>query len=108
MKYYRFALEDLGYMAPIAGIDPLPEIWGLSNKDEETFVHKGISGYPNSGEILTEKPDAVLVMFEDNAEVPEGGVLIDDLLHVLVIEFGWSDDTQLGEDGRPVTAEVKA
>lgn len=31
---------------PVAGIDPLPEIWGLSNRDEERFEHKGYQGYP--------------------------------------------------------------
>lgn len=107
MKYYRFVLVDLGYMAPVAGIDPLPEIWGLSNKNEETFVHKGFSGYPGSGEIITEKTGTVLVAFADAAEVPEEGVLVDDPLHELIVEFGWPDDTTIGDDGKPVAPVFK-
>ena len=48
MQHAEYILIDHGYRAPEAGIDPIPEIWGLSNQGEERFEHKGITGYPTT------------------------------------------------------------
>ena len=101
MIYAEFQLNNLGYIAPIAGIDPLPEIWGLSNEGEEKFEHKGVVGYPTTHSWMIERDSKVLALFDEypdmgGIEVPETEVLAK-----LINEYGFSPNTTLGSDGKP-------
>ena len=105
MIYTQYTLTDLGYRAPVAGIDPLPEIWGLSNRDEERFEHKGFQGYPQTHAWMAEHDGRVLAAFE--AEQDAGGVPVpaEDVPSLLMADYGWPAGTALGADGLPVAVE---
>lgn len=107
MQYAQYNLIDLGYCATVAGIDPLPEIWGLSNQGEESFEHKGITGYPVSHTWMTEKGGKVLALFDGSPD--EGGVEVAeaDVIAKLMADYGYPAETTLGADGKPVTPETQ-
>jgi len=104
MKYAQYTLTDLGYRAPVAGIDPLPEIWGLSNKDEERFEHKGFAGYPTTHVWMAEHGGRVLAAFE--AEPDAGGTPVpaEDVPALLMADYGWPEGSRL-VDGIPTWPE---
>jgi hypothetical protein len=105
MIYAQYTLTDLGYRAPLAGIDPLPEIWGLSNRDEEVFEHKGYQGYPDSHVWMAEHEGRVLAAFDGELDAGGTPVPAEDVPALLIADYGWPAGTTLGADGLPVAAE---
>lgn len=106
MPYSEYVLTDVGYRAPVAGIDPLPEIWGLSNTDEEAFEHSGTTGYPTTHSWIFERDGKALAMFDGSPD--EGGVEIADadVLVKLIADYGFPPETVVGDDGLPVVPEA--
>ncbi len=105
MKYAQYTLTDLGYRAPVAGIDPLPEIWGLSNRDEERFEHKGFAGYPATHVWMTEHGGRVLAAFEGEPDAGGTEIAAADVVALLEAEYGWPQGSRL-VDGIPTGPEA--
>lgn len=105
MSCFEYLLTDMEYFAPDAGIDPLPEIWGLSNVGDEKFEHKGITGYPITHSWMIEKGGKVLALFEGSPD--EGGTEIPEaeVVAKLIADYGFPQGTTMGADGLPVVPE---
>ncbi len=106
--WIEYEIEDKGFFAPsVPGVNPLPEISGLSNQGDEQFFHKGFSGYPTKHTWMAELSGIkVLALFDD--EPDEGGVEIAeaDVLAKLKADYGFPQETAMGHDGLPVVPEI--
>ena len=109
MNYAEYPLMDRGFHVEALGGPG--DIEGLTNMvvdgDDQRFWHLGIEGYPQGALCCLDAPGQVktktLAIFEDGAELPEGGTEIAaaDVVALLVSEYGWPEGTQL-VDGVPV------
>ncbi|MBU1040285.1 MAG: hypothetical protein KKF77_04205 [Proteobacteria bacterium] len=107
MQYTEFDLTDLGYVDGEG--KPLASIAGRDNQTDP-FRHLGYEGYPAAAVRCIDVPGDIktktLAILPDGEPLPEDGtvVLVDDVVDLLVAEYGWPEGTTLAE-GIPVEPE---
>lgn len=113
MKFAEYPLTDHGFYVEALGGPG--EIWGLDNmrttdedgfEDDQRFRHLGVSGAPEGALRCIDAPrltkTKTLAIFEDGAELPQGGTEIAaaDVVALLEAEYGWPEGSRL-VDGMP-------
>ena len=104
LQLKEFDITDLGFASP-DGYD-LPEIWGLDNRGDQRFYHKGFTGHPDLSDAVvyssTELVGKLIVLFTGYIV---GGTARDaaDVLNIFVNEYGLPDDSYIDKDGRVCT-----
>jgi len=121
MQYAEFTITDSGYSLVSGDVNPLGEIWGLSNtmgtdpdtgeEYDERFAHNGYEGYPDGAAWLVEQrndigPVKVLAAFDGDA--PDGGTTVaeEDVAALLISDYGWPEGVTLQGAALPVVQEV--
>lgn len=122
IEYAEYNVFDNGFGLVSGEVSPLGEIWGLSNRlitdpdtgeqYDERFTHLGYTGYPEGAAWLVEQRDGTgpvkcLAAFEGAA--PAGGTAVaeEDVVALLISDYGWPEGVTLRGAALPVAPEAE-